>query len=269
MGGPGDVVNHAGDVAQSATSAAGNAAGDMSNAILGGGVIGAAGGLLSSGINAWSASRQMKFQERMSNTAHQREVADLRAAGLNPILSASHGGASTPGGAGFTAENVGAPIGNAMASAQAFKLAKQEQENKNAIAESTVGNIAASTEKTQTDKKLSELEAKAMPYKLALMSAQQWAAASSARSTEAGIPEKQFYSALKGLALPLLGRLKGVVDELWPEPASAGAEKGVTHGGVNSAKETDGMFDRFMKFRDSVNPGAKADYEKLKKEYEK
>lgn len=56
-------------------------------------------GVSAKAINLYLADKQQDFQRNMANTAHQREVNDLRKAGLNPILSARHGGAAVPPGA--------------------------------------------------------------------------------------------------------------------------------------------------------------------------
>lgn len=54
-------------------------------------------------FNALQAQKQMDFQERMSGTAYQRGMRDMRRAGLNPILAYQKGGASAPAGTSASA----------------------------------------------------------------------------------------------------------------------------------------------------------------------
>lgn len=88
--------------------------------------------------SAQQAQKQMDFQAQQTGTSYQRVVADMKAAGLNPMLAYSQGGAASGGGAQAAQSN---ELGQGANSAWSAAQAKQNIQQSAA----TIENIHADT----------------------------------------------------------------------------------------------------------------------------
>lgn len=169
-------------------------------AAVGGGIFSAFGQRSANESNERIARENRAFQERMSSTAIQRRMDDLRAGGLNPIL-AGRFDASTPGGAMATMGNVGgAGVQGAEQGANTAKSIQQEKmikaQTQNVAADTSLKMATANTQ--QSLDALYQSQANIAHEKLPGVTSANKAAKFGAEIVQLRVPgvktEEQFYS---------------------------------------------------------------------------
>jgi hypothetical protein len=134
-------------------AAIGKALGGVTPSTLFSGISSALGGTSANQQRDYQARRQMAFQEDMSNTSYQRAMADMKAAGLNPMLASKVGGASTPSGAMAQMADVITPAVMAGTSAYSAKMAGAKTEQDIELSKDQQQHVKAGVAKIKAETK--------------------------------------------------------------------------------------------------------------------
>lgn len=156
------------------------------------------------------AREQMKFQERMSNTAIRRAKTDLEMAGFNPLLAAGNP-ASSPGGATATMSN---PLAGVSATARE-NLGLMLQAKKQA---GEINLMQAQTKATEADERMKNAQALKANVDTAV--------------AKKGIPEAELKNDIYDLVRPVVKKTKEIFLQAAPRPKEQPLQPKFPKGGL-------------------------------------